>query len=322
MVTVSVPGKVHLMGEHAVVYGKPALLAAINLRLRVSIEDLGKRTTNYGKKKNDYIEIVSNEPVEYIRHAVEEVKETYKLDVLPPLRITVTSDIPAGYHLGSSAAVAVGTVGALTYFLKKIWNPAAINQLAYEVEKKMHGNPSGGDNTTVTMGGFIWFRKELEFLKSIWQLPFKIPKNLNHFFLIDTGRPKETTGEMVAYVNAKCQMQNAKYKAFFDKNEEQTKRIAIAIKEGNEKELIGAIRIGERTLEGMGVVSKKVIPLIREIENTGGAIKILGGGGKTDGVGFLLAYQGKKEKILDVCQFFGYKLQEVSLGKEGIRLEK
>ena len=255
MITVSVPGKVYLMGEHAVVYGKPALIAAINLRLHVNVE-----------AGTNGIEVVSSESSDYIRHAVNVVKQQYKLASLPSMKITVVSDIPAGYHLGSSAAVAVGTAGAVTYFLKKVWNPAAINQIAYEVEKKMHGLPSGGDNTTVTMGGFIWFRKELEFLKSIWQLPLRIPATMNHFFLINTGRPKETTGEMVAYVNAKCQMLNAKYKALFDKNEEQTKRVALAIKEGNEKELIDAIKAGERTLEGMGVVSRKVIPLIREIE--------------------------------------------------------
>ena len=310
MVTVSVPGKIHLMGEHAVVYGKPALLAAINLRLRVSVE-----------AGTNGIDIVSSEPPDYIRHAIEVVKEQCKLTSLPPTKITVTSDIPAGYHLGSSAAIAVGVVASLTYFLKKVWNPAAINQIAYEVEKKMHGNPSGGDNTAVTMGGFIWFRKELEFLKSIWQLPFNLPKNLDHFFLINTGKPKETTGEMVKYVNAKCQMLNAKYKTLFYKNEQQTKRVAVAIKEGNEKELIDAIRLGERTLEGMGVVSRKVIPLIRKIEKSGGAAKILGGGGMAEGVGFLLCYHQKPSLIESLCKRYNYPIRTMRLSDEGIKLE-
>lgn len=296
MVTVSVPGKIHLMGEHAVVYGKPALLAAINLRLHVTVE-VG----------TNGIDVVSSESSDYIRYAVEVVREQYKLTSLPSMKITITSDIPAGFHLGSSAAVAVGTVGAVTYFLKKVWNPAAINQIAYEVEKKMHGNPSGGDNTTVTMGGFIWFRKELEFLKSIWQLPFKLPAALDHFFLINTGRPKETTGEMVAFVSKQKNIQK-----FFDENEKQTKRVAVAIKDGDEHVLIDAIRKGERTLEGMGVVSKKVIPYIREIEKAGGAAKILGGGGRTDGVGFLLCYHHDPEK---------FEAMPIRLGEEGIRLE-
>lgn len=284
------------MGEHAVVYGKPALLAAINLRLRVTVES-----------GTNGIEVVSSEPSDYIRHAIEAIRQEYKLTNLPPMKITVTSDIPAGYHLGSSAAVAVGTVGAVIYFLKKVWNPVAINQIAYEVEKKMHGNPSGGDNTTVTMGGLIWYRKELEFLKSVWQLPFKLPDALNHFFFINTGRPKETTREMVTFVSKQKNIQK-----FFDENEKQTKRVAVAIKDGDEQGFIDAIRKGERTLEGMGVVSRKVIPLIREIEKAGGAAKILGGGGRAEGVGFLLCYHHDLEK---------FEALPIRLGEEGIRLE-
>ena len=310
-VTVSVPGKVHLMGEHAVVYGKPALLAAINLRLRVAVESA-----------ENGVEIVSTESTDYVAYAVDVIRRENKLDALPPMKITITSEIPAGYHLGSSAAVAVATVGAVTYFLKKVWNPAVINQLAYEVEKKMHGNPSGGDNTTVTMGGFIWFRKEFEFLKSIWQLPFKLHQSLDHFFLINTGRPKETTGEMVAYVSEKRKAKSEKYEKLFTENERQTKRVAVAIKEGNEKELIDAIRTGERTLEGMGVVSKKVIPLIREIEKVDGAAKILGGGGRTEGVGFLLCYHRKPAIIAKLCESHGFATQSIRLGEEGIRLEQ
>ena len=320
MITVSVPGKVHLMGEHAVVYGKPALLAAINLRLRVTVESFTLSSLRTRGSNEDLL-IESTEPPDYIHHAIEVVRQEYKLAPLPPLKITVTSDIPAGFHLGSSAAVAVGVVGALTYFLKKVWNPAAINQIAYEVEKKMHGNPSGGDNTIVTMGGLIWYRRELEFLKSIWQLPFKISENLDHFFLINTGRPKETTGEMVAYVNSQFTIHKSQIETLFHENERQTRRIAVALKEGNEKELIDAIQLGERTLEGMGVVSRKIIPLIREIEKAGGAAKILGGGGRAQGVGFLLCFHHDPKKMERLSQKYGFSIQPVRLGEEGIRLE-
>lgn len=289
------------MGEHAVVYGKPALLSAINLRLSVTIEN-----------GTNGIEIMSSEPIDHARYAVDFLLEQLKIKDHGPIKITINSQIPASFHLGSSAAVAVGLTGALTYFFKKIWNPIRINELAYEIEKKQHGNPSGGDNTAVTMGGFIWFRKELEFLKSMWQLPFKPHPSVHHFFLINTGRPKETTGEMVRFVKSQITNHKSQIEKLMNMNELQTKRVVVALKEGNEKELVDAIRIGERTLEGMGVVSRKVIPLIRDIEKTGGAAKILGGGGRKESVGFLLCYHHDPKK---------FKAIPVQLGGEGVRLE-
>jgi len=316
-VTVSVPGKVHLMGEHAVVYGHPALLAAINLRLVVTINS---QPSTINQKRE--IRIESTEPDDYVRHIAEVVREHFKLKEIPPLHIRISSQIPAGYHLGSSAAVAVATVGALTYFLTNIWNPPLFNQLAYEAEKKMHGSPSGGDNTAVTMGGFIWFRKELEFLKSIWQLPLKLPPPLDHFFLINTGRPKETTGEMVAFVASSVKRQASTMEKLFMENEEQTKRVAAALKEGDEAELIDAIRVGERTLEGMGVVSDTVLPLMRTVEDAGGAAKILGGGGRRGGVGCLLCYHHAPPTVEALCNQWGFTTHPIHLNEEGVRLEK
>lgn len=307
-VTVSIPGKVHLMGEHAVVYGKPALLAAVNLRMRVTIE------AGEG-------EIFSQEPIDHARFAVTYLLEQLNVTNPGKTKITINSDIPAGFHLGSSAALAVGITGAMMYFYKKIWNPIRINEFAYEIEKKQHGTPSGGDNTAVTMGGFLWFRKELEFLKSMWQLPFKPHSSLNHFFLINTGKPKETTGEMVALVKLKVKNEKLKMEQLMNLNETQTKRVTVALKEGNEPELLDAIQTGERTLEGMGVVSRRVQPLMRQIERAGGAVKILGGGGVKEGVGFLLCYHHEMKKIEKLCEKFGYITQEIKLGEEGIRLE-
>jgi mevalonate kinase len=311
MVIVSAPGKIHLMGEHAVVYGKPALLAAVNRRLSVSVTP--------GVKG---IKVISTEPSVYIRQIATIVLQNFRITEIPGVTITVTSDIPAGFHLGSSAAAAVATIGALTYFLKKIWNPALINKLAYEAEKIQHGNPSGGDNTAVTFGGLIWYRKELEFLKSMWQFPFKPHKNTDHFFLINTGKPAETTGEMVTFVRLKMKDQRVKMEQLMNLNEIQTKRITAALKDGNEAELLDAIKLGERTLEGMGAVSAKVLPFIRNVEKNGGAAKILGGGGRKEGVGFVLCYFKEKMKIKNISAVYNYAVSGITLGEEGVRLDE
>src|SRR3989338_7218031 len=177
--TVSAPGKIHLLGEHVVVYGKPALIAAIDKRLYATI-----------KIKNSKVKIKND----LINKTIEVFKNAFKLEELPNLEISISSQIPVGSGLGSSAALAVALIGVLMKAVLNIWNPVKINELAYEVEKLQHGNPSGGDNTAVTFGGLLWYRREFEFLKSIWSLPmtqYKIPR----FALVDTGRPEESTKE-------------------------------------------------------------------------------------------------------------------------------
>src|SRR5690242_8139521 len=92
----------------------------------------------------------------------------------------IKSNIPMGAGMGSSAAFAVASAGI------KIGKPnlVKINGLAYEMEKKRHGNPSGLDNTVSTYGGFLWFRKENENFNIFKQIPSqKIPR----IYLINTG---------------------------------------------------------------------------------------------------------------------------------------
>jgi mevalonate kinase len=305
MVTVSAPGKIHFMGEHAVVYGRPALLAAINKRVTVRVEPSA-----------------NNESNQYLQDIIHIVLTYFHIQDEQKFSLSVSSDIPAGYHLGSSAAVAVATVGALTYFLKKVWNPTVINQLAYEAEKIQHGNPSGGDNTASTLGGLLWYRREFEYLKSMWQLPFGVHTDVNHFFLINTGKPEESTKEMVALVATNVTRERDKMEQLFSANEKQTKRITEALKMGDQRMLIDAMQQGERTLEGMGVVSRKVIPLIRKIEGMGGAAKILGGGGRKKNVGFLLCYHADQNRIQKICEEYTYPIESVIPSGEGVRLDE
>lgn len=312
MVTVSAPGKIHLMGEHAVVYGRPALLAAVNVRLQVSIKPAKEKIT---------IHLDHKEAHEFVDYALKTVQKELRIDAFPHCDVSVVSDIPFGYHLGSSAALAVATVGAAMYFSKKLWNPQEINRIAYEVEKKQHGNPSGGDNTAVTYGGFLWYRRELEFLKSMWQIPLTLPRSLNNFILINTGKPEETTGEMVSFVKSQVDLDDKRFERIFTKNEAMTRQVANAIKQEDEKMLTDAIFQGEKTLEAMGVVSQHVLACIRMIENKGGVAKILGGGGKKNAVGFMLVYSKERKQIEDIASTHGFTVQSVELGGDGVRLE-
>lgn len=314
-ITVSAPGKIHLLGEHAVVYGKPALLAAVDKRVYVRIMNYELRIRNNG---NLIINTAGNDSL--IRIAVSIFQRAFKIEKLMPLEITVSSQIPSGCGLGSSAAVAAATAGALMKSVKNIWNPAKINELAYQAEKIAHGNPSGADNTAVVFGGLVWFRREFEFLKSIWSLPvasYKIPK----FAILNSGIPAESTKEMVELVRTNYSKRKKYFNDLFENQEEQTKKLLLSLKEGNREKLKEAIIAGEDNLEKMGVVGKKAGEIIKFITKLGAAAKICGAGGVKNGSGAVLCYHDNLLKLKPVENKFNVKLENISLACEGIRIE-
>lgn len=278
-VRVSAPGKIILTGEHAVVYGFPAILAAVNKRLVVEGRRIGKQT---------------------------------KIKVLK-------SDIPIGAGMGSSAALAVASAAAQIALEEKRWDLNNINSIAYESEKKYHGNPSGGDNTISTYGGLLWYRKEAESFKTFRRI---IPKtNLPNLFLVNSGIPKETTGEMVSKVADLCSRNPKKINRILAKIEEVARKFLNLLIEGNGdwNELINE---NEKYLELLGVVSETGRNLIRGIKKIGGAAKISGAGGITNGSGMVLIYHRDEEKLRSFCENNNLEILPVKLGGEGVRVEK
>ena len=309
-VSVSAPGKIFLLGEHFAVFGNPAFLASVNKRVTVSVRK-AQAKAEISSLDNGYILAIINLLKDKIFHAN-----------LPGLRIKVSSQIKSGYHLGSSASVAVATISAILYFLKKIWNPELINKLAYEAEKIKHVSPSGADNSAVTFGGYIWYRKELDFLKNVYKIPLKLPISLNHFYLADTGLPRQSTKEMVSLVSKNYHRNKKHFEIYFSQNEQAVKNIVTALKTADSRLLINSLNIGGATLEKIGVVSRYVTPFIREVEGSGGAAKILGGGGKSGSVGYLLCFHQKKEELKKLSVKFNFPLEAITLGEEGLRLEE
>ncbi|OGF99445.1 mevalonate kinase [Candidatus Gottesmanbacteria bacterium RBG_13_37_7] len=316
-VTVSAPGKIYLLGEHSVVYGKPALLAVIDRRIYVKCQSASRRTNVKGQKG---IKIISSQNTYLIERAISVFQKYYAIRDIPPIEISVISEVPPGSGLGSSAALSAAIIGALMKYIKNEWDLKCINDLVFEVEKTAHGHPSGADNCAVIYGGLLWFRKESEELKLISSLPqksYKIPT----FILIDSGRPKETTKKMVEAVALLFQKKRKDMEAIMSSQENGTKRLLLALRDGNHKEIVNSIKIGSANLQKMGVVGTNALKIIREVERAGGAAKISGAGGVKKGSGFIMCFHDKSDRIKRIANKFGVSSSPVILGGEGIRIE-
>lgn len=278
-IKISCPGKIILMGEHAVVYGRPALVAAVDKRMTMIIQTDGKITVS-----------------------------------------KIRSEIPLGIGMGSSAALSV--IQAASKFAlsgKTDLNRnllAKINQLAIDYEKSYHVNSSGVDPTICTYGGVLWYKKTKK---------GKIFKKLNlkrfpRFVLINTGRPLETTGQMVAMVREKRKKEKKKIDGLLDTIEQQTKLFLLALEKRNDELLKNTIQNCQICLEDLGVVSPLAQEIIRKIEKIGGAAKICGGGGIKKGTGILLCYHQNPEKILKLGHDLGLEAFKVKFGVKGLTI--
>lgn len=308
-VTVSAPGKLHLSGEHAVVYGNPAIVVSTSLRTTVTLE----QGTGDANKQSG----VLRKADKFIDEILKIFEGRYETSIPVDLAISITSGIPTGAGMGSSAALAVALFGACITFFDKQWDAQRINELAYQAEKFIHGNPSGSDPAIVTHGGILWYRKELDFLKTFWLLPFKIPKTFAPFVLINTGRT-ESTGDLVGIVSNDAKSDPSSFTVTLDAIEQVTKSMAQTIHDEKEQEFMEAIKRNERLLEHMSVVSLQTKSLIGDIETAGGVAKISGAGGIQTGSGVVIAMHKNPQVMLDLAKKHNYPAFQVVLGGEGV----
>ncbi len=281
----SAPAKIILSGEHAVVYGRPDIISAIDLRLKFTV---------WGDKKeieDKIIKMISQTVKDYLRRKKISFNEKF-------FNYNIESEIPIGQKMGSSAALSVASSAAfLEFYTGKQFDKEAINTTAYEIEKYFHGKPSGGDNSTSCYGGLIYFRKEFEFLKNISALNIRIPKNIDDaLYIIDSGKPRENTREMIDKVGKLLNKYPEKIEDVFSKIEKTTKRMVVAISKEDSDFFKQCIVDNEKLLEMLRVVSAKAKDLLKDLTKFGVG-KVTGGGGYEEGSGNLLFFADKPQEL-------------------------
>lgn len=353
-IQVSAPGKLHLLGEHVVVYGKPAVIAAVSKRCFVEIaarrdkkveiishnlktnklfteKEVVARTKDAQMKWESYVKTnnmpllrsITSDPLDFPVIIIGETLKYLRKSLPFGLKLSIKSDIPIGSGMGSSAALSVCIAGAMYLFFNKTLDKEVINEIAYLAEQKKHGFPSGGDNAASCFGGLIWYRKETPDLKIIKPIPFGFPQKLSkNFIAIHTGTPAESTGEMVSLVRNLCKEKPELAENILSSQEKLVRELLSSIKSGDETSMIRIIESGEKNLESLGVVSNSAKSFIRSIEKIGGAAKICGAGGKSKGTGMVLVYCPDKKEVVRLAESNKFLHINLSLGAEGLRQEK
>jgi mevalonate kinase len=211
MTTCSAPGKVYLFGEHAVVYGEPAVPCAVERRARVTVDprddgrirvdaadlSLDGFIVTWGGSIDDRPDIDVPAPLveaamEYIEAAVQQARGAADAPDAG-FDITVESAIPLGAGLGSSAAVVVAGIDAATRALGTKLDPEEVARRAYEAEYEVQdGQASRADTFCSAMGGAV--RVEGDDTRTIDAPPLP--------FVVGYDGGAGDTGELVAGVRA------------------------------------------------------------------------------------------------------------------------
>lgn len=158
----SAPAKIILLGEHAAVYGQPAIAVPIS-SLR-AYADIAPNIPPIRRLQISAADLGTNLPVIYSPNDIGNALSYTARLILdrvggppPDVTITIRSDIPIASGLGSGAAVTTALARALCHAAEKSLSQDELNALVYEVERMYHGTPSGIDNTVIVYERPIYF---------------------------------------------------------------------------------------------------------------------------------------------------------------------
>ena len=281
-ITFSAPGKIIISGEHAVVYGYPALVAAVDRRIYLELKlnkDFWKWRFRSGV--SGISGMGSSAAYATLEAAGLSWIVNQKLDLEKISRIAHEIENLA-HGTASGVDTTIVTYGGILKYEKqekfnKINNLNKINK----IPKFLIVNTGKPAETTGMLVEMVSEKRKAKSEK----LQFKT-KNL----IKDIGQLPE--------------------------------KFVKALKEGDLNALSDLIKENERLLEKLGVVGEIAKKIVRDIEEIGGVAKICGAGGIKKGSGIALVYHKDLDVIRKYCRRKKLECFEVELGGEGVRREK
>jgi mevalonate kinase len=272
--TSSAPGKIILFGEHAVVYGRPALAVPVTQVQATATVSENSRGGIMIEAPNINLsaELSSLTPDQPLVAVINSVFSALRISNPPACTVYLQSTIPVASGLGSGAAVSVAIIRALSEFLGKPLPDEKVNALAFEAEKLYHGTPSGIDNTVVTYAKPVYFIKRKPIKTFHVGAPFMI--------MIGGTGISASTKESVGAVRKLWQSDKPRWERIFTRVGEIVWNARQAIERGDTAELGRLMDANHALLQKMTVSCVELDQLVEAARTSGALGAKLSGGGR------------------------------------------
>lgn len=306
MTTASAPGKIILFGEHAVVFGEPALAVAISLRTTARASPAERWSVN-GRFLDD-------SHFKYVKSAIE------RSGTIGPLKLIVESTIPEGSGMGSSAAVTVASLGVL-HTSSHAAEPELIASEAFDVEHVVQGRASPIDTSTSTHGHAVLVLKKKgpDFL---WRLQKGERKWFLHHrdvppmtFVVGHTGIEAATGPLVDNVREFCE-RSAEARKMISEIGEITLSGAEAIKEKDWVAVGELMNRNHKLLNALGVGHEMLDRLVDAAMPFSYGAKLTGAGGG----GSMIALTDKPDETAEAIESAGGRAFKVLTGQRGMEV--
>lgn len=276
-ITASAPGKIILLGEHAVVYDRPAIAIPVH-QVQVKVSATADIRAPGGRVRIEAPEIRLNADLADLPDdhplalAIHGTLQAVGVERPPALTLRIRSSVPVAAGLGSGAAVSVALIRALSAFLGDPLDDEQVNTLAYRVEQRLHGTPSGIDNTVITYARPIFFQRSTGFEPLAVRAPLT-------FLIADTG-VKSPTREAVAAVRRDWEREPRRSEALFDQIGAIVRQARSVLEQGQEETLAILMNANHRALQELDVSSPELDSLVKAALQAGAWGAKLSGGGR------------------------------------------
>jgi mevalonate kinase len=278
MTRASAPGKIILFGEHAVVYGRPALAVPVTqVHVDVEISDAAPDSAGIwidAPDVNLHAELNTLPSDHPIASAIHNLFFLSRVSPFPNLNIKISSTIPVASGLGSGAAVTVALTRALSAHIHYAMtdDADAVSTFTFEIEKLHHGTPSGIDNTVVTYARPVYFIKGQPIETFEVSQPFTI-------LIADTGT-RAPTKESVGDVRKLWEADKARWENVFDEIADISFSARHVIREGWIQMLGALMDENHAYLQELTVSSPELDKLVLASRQAGALGAKMSGGGR------------------------------------------